>query len=65
MKNYSKEFWLRGAYITMGTHWKDWSLPLRIYWNRYRGYTSEKRFIDVNIDFLCFTIIVETFGGKK
>ncbi len=57
MKNYSKEFRLRNLYISIGTHWEDWALPLRISWYNFNKYCLHT--IDIFIDILCFTISVE------
>lgn len=59
MKNYSKEFWLRNAYISIGTHWQDWSLPLRISWRRFNK--NAVHTFDIFVDIFCFTIIVEIY----
>ncbi len=61
MKNYSREFWLKNWYITVGTHWKDWALPLRIYW---LGSDFISHSIDIFIDILCFTICIEIYTKR-
>lgn len=53
MKNYSKEFRGEKLWITVGTHWHDWALPLRIYW--------DEAYVEIFIDIFCFTLVIEIF----
>jgi len=63
MKNYSKEFWIKKHHITIGTHWDDWSLPLRVRWNKWKSRMNDYYSIDIFTDILCFSLIVEIFRG--
>ncbi len=65
MKNFSKEFQLNCVFVAVGTHWQDWSLPLRVQFGRYKNIPSGVYSTDIVIDFLCFTINIEIFRGKK
>lgn len=60
MKNFSKEFWLKKLHITIGTHWHDWSLPLRIFWIKWKN--DGNHTFDILIDFFCFVIYIEIWG---
>lgn len=68
MKNYCKEFWLKDIHITVGTHWRDWSLLLRIRWSKWISSPERSSFCstDIFIDILCFTVLIEMFNkGEK
>lgn len=66
MKNHSKEFCLGNLSVTVGTHWDDWALPLRIQWSSWKSHTDGwPRSTDIFVEILCFTFIIEIFRDTK